>query len=207
MMSDIFPCSTPEEEVHITNSYKDITLYDIYVEDHGREDWYSVLLSAIFNCHISKSHIKALNGKRDVIKKYNELKGQLGNLFIVDADFDVLFGDADYIESNLFCWGHYNIESLLFNASAILDMIYIYRGDKYETIENNLRLKSWEETTYALLEKLFLTYACVRLMDSTRETTGISSDEYISGGQLDDKKIMDYICQIQSEFTNYDTIY
>lgn len=205
---DTFPKYSTIEEQSLHMLYSDITQYHIYVEDRGSEDMYSLILSNIFQKRIPEGNIRPLSGKISVIQTYTEIGKEAGNIFIVDADFDILLGTKCVLGENFFYLQRYNIESYLINP---LEMVgWVYATSKFATyrqVATAIDIENWLRITYDELERLFLAYACVKSIDPTAKTVGIGYSEYLTDNLIDSNKINAYIDTAKAEYPTYDETY
>ncbi|KGE16077.1 DUF4435 domain-containing protein [Sphingobacterium deserti] len=92
-----------------------------YIEDSDQENFYHRILCNLFpDIRIEK--IFPLNGKDNVIDECEKNIGDKTKVYLVDKDFDDLFGRKTNL-SNLFYLNRYSIENYLFELDAIVEYI------------------------------------------------------------------------------------
>ena len=205
---DAFPKYSTIEEQPLRMLYSDITQYHIYVEDRDGEDMYSVILSNIFQKKIPEGNIRPLSGKTSVIQTYSEVGDEAGNIFIVDADFDILLDTKCVLGENFFYLQRYNIESYLINPREMVGWVYATsKFATYRQVATDIDIENWLRMTYDELERLFLAYACVKSINPTAKTVGIGYSKYLTDNLIDHIKISDYIDKVKTKYPAYDETY
>jgi hypothetical protein len=144
--------------------YADMNSIDIYVEDtdQGANKFYKLLFSRVFNkTHIIKK-VFTLGGKKNVLKKHEDLKSDKSQkrLFVIDGDIDLFHNKNLTLNNQLLTLDKYCIENYLVDEEAIIDFVDDESSilDKTE-IKELLNLKEWIDHNEPLLFELFKAFA------------------------------------------------
>ena len=93
----------------------DDDIFRLYVEDENGEYQYQIILEKIFpNVDVNKILISALGGKNNIINAYKEIgleTDSIPNIYLVDADFDLLLNEKKINDKHFIYLDRYNIES------------------------------------------------------------------------------------------------
>ena len=158
------------------------------VEDFGKENFYTAVLSTLLGGLIRVDRVIGVGGKRQVIARWRQRLGTAGNppeFYLVDGDFDELLGVALPFSDYLYRLPRYDIESYLIEESAICTIAEeecprVYQSD-YRSI---LRFAHWIED---ITVKTIRLVACAALLQELEETNaGLSQsiERYMTGNRF-----------------------
>lgn len=141
----------------------DNDIFRLYVEDEHGEYQYQIILEKLFpNLDVNKILISALGGKNSVIKAYEERgpeTNSIPNIYLVDADFDLLLDKKKINHKHFIYLERYNIESYFPDKDNTIKYLRSVTKSLKKEVDNILNYNEWENLTYDRLAKLHLLYA------------------------------------------------
>ena len=141
----------------------DDDIFRLYVEDENGEYQYQIILEKIFpNVDVNKILISALGGKNNIINAYKEIgleTDSIPNIYLVDADFDLLLNEKKINDKHFIYLDRYNIESYFPNKENTIKYLRSVTKSLKKNVDDILNYDEWENLTYKRLEALHLLYA------------------------------------------------
>lgn len=177
---------------------------DVFVEDSGREAFYSELLKRIAPAKVRIEKVFPLSGRTSVIEKAKQHDfSKRAALFLIDGDLEWVKGESAPVCSGLYRLEAYCIENLLISELAIVRFLAEQNATDETSASTSLDFPRWREEVTQKLLPLFAAFATLNRINPDEPTVSRGVTELLANQDgipvLDTTKIIAVRCEIISK--------
>lgn len=189
--------------VYLFRPYNDI---DVYVEDTTCRNIYQVLLDRMLGGRARVVRVFQLGGRKEVVEACRGDQGKLGRprLYLIDGDFDALFGNELPNLKHLYQLKVFCSENLVITPGALCEVtLECMPNVPREEIDSIVRFSEFLDDVVEKLVPLLVVYGVVYLLGVKVKTTGFNVMQLTvqrSGTpHLSERKVHQRVADIEAE--------